>query len=313
MRHRHLTSCSRTARPRRDFLRAAGALSLWASPGCSTLQALFGRALVDPRVIPKGMRVTGMSLTRLDTVFDVDIENPNPVGLKLAGVDYDLAVEGERLAQGKTQGELDLRAGETVPHNVEVQFPLAKTGAQLLKLLEKTEARYVLDAIFHVGAEDFNVGVPGRFEGVTPLPRPPSIAVRDFRFTQVSRAGLGVEILTGVGNVNIFDLPIDTFRFSITLNGRDIVKSDAVAGQVVPAGGALDIPLAFTFSLDDLGLTVASLVERPTLSWVVDFALEAGEMSLPFHREGTIRLARTEHPRPQRLAARDANGLNGGG
>ena len=117
---------------RRDVLKM-GALGLVVVPssGCATLLNWIRTGLRDPEIRITKMKLTDVMLDRVTMIFDTELKNPNPIGFSLAGLAYALEVEGSRLASGKVNEELTLKANGTSKMSFPVEFALGKTGAEL--------------------------------------------------------------------------------------------------------------------------------------------------------------------------------------
>src|SRR4051794_24539653 len=83
-----------------------GILCLGALSACAGLGRVFER----PRVELEGAEVEGIGLDRADLRFDFQVQNPNGVTLPLAGIDYELMVNGARLLAGRRDQRLDIAA-----------------------------------------------------------------------------------------------------------------------------------------------------------------------------------------------------------
>ncbi len=277
---------------RRTLLRNSAVL-LAAAPlgGCQTLLNLLRTGLREPDVRITKMEMKEATLDRVTMMFHTAITNPNPIGLQLAGLGYALRVEGDQLARGNVDEDMKLKAKGKSTLRFPVEFALGETSRAILKLLKLSEADYGIDTAFKFRVPELGkVSVPVTFEGKFPVPKIPRFDVRNVRFTSIGPGGLGMRVTTSVKNTNRFDLPLDGFKFNFKLNGRSVLKNEAVAGMRLRAGQTRDIPLDFTFGLLDAGLTLASLASEPTLRWALDAKLDAGILNLPFDASGKIKL-----------------------
>jgi LEA14-like dessication related protein len=65
--------------------------------GCSGL----GAVVQNPKVDVVGAELTGADRDAADLLFHIDVDNPNAVGLVLAGVGYKLTLNGQPLLDGR--------------------------------------------------------------------------------------------------------------------------------------------------------------------------------------------------------------------
>jgi LEA14-like dessication related protein len=283
---------------RRELLRT-GALTLVAIPlsGCASLIDLIRKGIRDPVVRITSMKLDDINLDRVTMIFNTEVENPNPIGFSLAGLSYGLAVEGDRLAKGNVDKKLKLKAKGTSKMSFPVEFDLGKTSRAILKLLELDEAAYGIDTKWKFawkgaqGIKGGTVTIPVAFDGMFPVPKLPLVEVKDFRFTSITPGGLGMRVTSAVKNPNRFTLPIDDFNFKVKLNGNTVLKNELVDGLSIRSGKTKNVTVDFTVGLVEAGLTLASLVSKPTLKWEVTTKLMAGKVTAQFMAKGKIKLA----------------------
>jgi LEA14-like dessication related protein len=295
---------------RRELLLSAPLVALPFLPGCKTIRALLKEAGVkEPELKIVGMKIKQVTLDAIHSIFDVEILNPNKVGVRLEGLDYALDLDGKRLADGQTKTPLDLPAEKAAKTTFEMRFPLATLGDNLMTLLKKKESPYSIDAVFHVGNDEVQFGIPARYEGVVPLPKPPTVEVRHMKVKDLSFSGVTFECLTRLTNPNAFDLDLDRFKFTIALNENDVVKNRENAGFKLKNGSPKDVPVGFTVSFTALGLSLAQVANKPEIRWAVDLLVESGEAKLPFKRDGKVKLAQGATSTSTTTVAVDPQGL----
>lgn len=101
-------------------------LGLWLLAGCSGVPW-------QPEAFNQAVRVEAMELRFAEDgtgllTLRVQVRNPSPDAALLTGVDFELAVDGLRLAMGLQQVEVPL-GSDGLPHTVELSFPLVSEGA----------------------------------------------------------------------------------------------------------------------------------------------------------------------------------------
>jgi LEA14-like dessication related protein len=140
-------------------LAAAAALAF---AGCSGLG--LEQVFEQPTVRLTDLEVERVSLDGADLRFDFAVENPNPIGLPLGGIDYELRIDGERLLDGLDRRGLEIAARGETP----VDLPLTLRFADLRRVWQSVRqpgrSRYELDA-------DFLFDVPVLGEVRVPLRR----------------------------------------------------------------------------------------------------------------------------------------------
>ncbi len=280
---------------RRDALRFGGAMGAAAVTlgvgGCSTLQSILGAVgYQNPGVKIVGMDITKWGLGALGTAFDVEIDNPNPIGFTLQGIKYGLALDGKKLTSGASQTPVSLKSKGKSRTTLGFDFPLGDTVQAVTSLLTKKSVNYALDSSFNVGTKGWNVDVPAKKSGSMPIPSLPSFSVPQIKFTNVSMSGVGLRVVPEVTNKNSFDLPFDGFLTSLKLNGRPVLTNKASTGGLLKSNKATGVPIDLNLGLSDLGLSIASLASKPNIDWDLDLGLKSAGFTFPFKKAGRLKL-----------------------
>jgi LEA14-like dessication related protein len=89
---------------------------LLAATGCSSLQTTLN--IEEPRYTMRDIRphvsiALPLSASSIDFDMNVEVENPNSVGLRLDRIDFDLMVNGSRLLSGVTRDQIRVPARGT--------------------------------------------------------------------------------------------------------------------------------------------------------------------------------------------------------
>jgi LEA14-like dessication related protein len=277
------------AAPRAGVVAALLSLATAAS-SCAALTEAARRVVQEPTVRVVRAEILNTTLQQIDTRFVVEITNPNAFGLQLAGIEYTVDVEGDRFAEGETQGGVRLEPLGASTATVDVNFPLASATRPLIEVLQAGEIAYVFNGLFRIGTSDYNVALPARFEGVYDVPAIPTVTVAEVKFPRLDASGLTVEMTARVGNNNTFDIPLDQLKVNLWFANRQVFSNKAIDGMVLTAGELTDVPLGFTINLAELGMTLASLLQKPELTYKLELSLISGQAVLPFERSGTQRL-----------------------
>jgi len=134
-----------------------GAVPLLEAPTFRLMSAGSGLVRLDPPGVGSGAAVFR---------FNLEVFNPNPFGLTLDRIDFDLAVNGRRAASSSFAGGLALAPRGSSPLTLEVAVPLA-TGLGLLsdlaRLIAGEPTTYALQGVVTVDL----LGVRQRLPAVT--------------------------------------------------------------------------------------------------------------------------------------------------
>ena len=68
---------------------------------CAELMKIAQQGNIQkPAVRVSSARLAGLSFDKADLIFDIEISNPNSIGVSLAGFDYDLLLNGQSFLKG---------------------------------------------------------------------------------------------------------------------------------------------------------------------------------------------------------------------
>lgn len=232
--------------------------------------------------------------------FDLEVYNPNPVGLRLAALDGDLWLGGTRAAASSFPAGVTLAAGGTEPLVLELEVPLAGAPnlvTQLARLVTGETVWYRLDGALALDVFGTTQRLPTvtLVEGAMTQPfalQPPRISF-DPAASGVRLEGLSAVIEVGLEITN--PLPIGYLlrapQLGLVIDGRSVATA-GVPATPVPAGGSGRVVVRFDTRLPDLGAALAA-------------RLQGGGAGLNFDLSGELALEapgiRTESFRIDRL------------
>lgn len=283
----------------RRLLLCLAILQLALIAGCATLdqvgQVLEGR---KPTAHVTGVKLTGLDAEGVNLAFDVNVDNPNPVGISLAGLDYDLKLLGSRFLQGEQPMGMKLAANGSS----QVQIPLRLGFQQLLKTYQQLksadQAAYQVDL-----GMGFDVPVLGRvrvpvsYKGKFPVPRMPQVKLRSLDVQKLSMSGASLLMQLQVDNPNAFSLLLDKLDYNLKLNGFDVGGGRVDKSLNIKQGGqgVIGLPVSLDFAQTGMGLYKALLGGgiNYDLSGSVDAASSNTMLQsfrIPLNKQGRVNL-----------------------
>lgn len=114
--------------------------------GCSTLEALGGLGFERPGVSVQDVRVRGLSLSGVDLVFNLEVDNPNAFEVVLGRIDWGLAVAGRSLLSGEQREGLEIPAEGRHTTDVPVRLNFVELFRSYETLRGRDRADYELGA-----------------------------------------------------------------------------------------------------------------------------------------------------------------------
>ncbi|MEJ2692173.1 MAG: LEA type 2 family protein [Candidatus Thiodiazotropha sp.] len=231
--------------------------------GCTSMDRV-GQALEarKPTAQVTGVKLTGLDMEGVNLAFDVKVNNPNPVGISLAGLDYDLKLLGSRFLQGEQPAGLKVAA----KGNSQVQVPLRLGFQQLMSSYRQLKGAQRADYQLDLGM-GFDVPILGRvrvpvsYKGEFPVPRMPEIRLRSLDIRQLSMSGAKLLLQMEVDNPNAFSLLLGKLDYNLKLNGYNVGSGLIDKPVNIEQGGkdVIELPVSLDFAQAGLGLYKALL------------------------------------------------------
>lgn len=216
---------------------------------CSAVNKVIN-SIQRPNVTVDKVRVSGLSLDDIDLMFDLKVNNPNGIGINLAGFDYDFLLSGNSFVKGNQNKGLEIAAnGEST-----VQLPITLAFANIYRAYSNLKDHDSADYEIRMGFA-FNlpvvgdVRVPVSHKGMLPMVKIPTFKVHSLRMEHLSLSGADLKLQIAVDNPNAFSLKLDEMDYQFAVNGKSWIsgQSQNVVQLNQKSLGIIDIPISLNF------------------------------------------------------------------
>ena len=201
---------------------------------------------IKPTAKVTGMRLANIDFDKVDLIFDLAVENKNPIALDIAGLDYDLKIENQSLVSGVTAQAIKIQANSTSP----VQLPISLKFDDLKKLpgelRNKDNFAYQLDTIFNVNLPIIgNYALPVSKQGELPVPKIPDVKIKNVKINKLSFTSAELITQVEVTNPNAFDLALSNFNYQLNVNQQPWGQGNITQKSNIPkkGKGIINIPV----------------------------------------------------------------------
>lgn len=201
---------------------------------------------IKPTARLTGTHLANINFEQADLVFDLAVENQNPVAINLAGLNYDLKIENQSLISGVTAQGLEIKPVSTST----VQLPVTLKFDDLRKLpdelWQKDRFVYQLDTKIVVDLPIIgNYAIPLSRSGELPVPKMPVIKVKGVKIKNLSLAAAEVVAQVEIDNPNAFDLAFSDFDYQLDINQQNWGQGSISQRSSIPqkAKGTIEIPV----------------------------------------------------------------------
>lgn len=208
-------------------------------------------------------RLANINFQQADLVFDLAVDNRNPVAIKLAGLNYDLKIENHSLISGVTAKGLEIKPASTST----VQLPVTLKFDDLRKLpgelWQKDRFAYQLDTKIVVDLPIIgNYAIPLSKSGELPVPKLPDIKVKDVKVNKLSFMAAELVAQVEIDNPNAFDLGFSDFNYQLNINQQEWGRGNINTSSAIPQKGKGTIDIPVKLNISSMGKTVYQLLSK---------------------------------------------------
>lgn len=262
--------------------------------GCESMDSLT-ESVPKPSARVTAARLQGLTLDKVDLVFDVEVSNPYTVNLPLLDLGWAISSRGQQVLAGNLQpkGAIPAQGRRTM------RFPASVKFASLLDLLKDLRPGAVVPytARIDVGVDAPVLGriaLPLSHAGELPVPTVPEVGLDSFQMHTLSLDKVEALARLRVRNTNQFDIDPARLDLHLTLGGQAVAQARAKgAGRLVP-DQVMTLELPISFAPKAFGAGLFNLLRGSEAGYGISGSLEAGTrfgpVTLPFSATGKTRL-----------------------
>lgn len=253
--------------------------------GCAALQEV----VKEPSVSVQDMQVKAVSLSDMKLDFVLGVKNPNPVGISLSGMRYNLDVEGKSLLSGDNREKMKVGANGTSSVHLPLTLKYQDVFGGLDALLKQDKVRYALN-----GDLDFGLfRLPYSKEGVIDLPSMPQVKVEGVEVKGMTLSGLDIGLALQVTNSNAFPIKLDGIDYGLKLANTQVASGKSLGAVSIAPGqtGTMNVGLSLAYS--KLGDVIDALRNDSRIPVALDGRMKIpGADSVPLSWQGNVGISR---------------------
>lgn len=253
-----------------------------------------------PSITLAETKLSGLSLEGAKITLKLNIQNPNSSAIKLAGFDYALNINEQKVGGGQQRKIITLAAEST--HQIDV--PMTLTFSEIFKLIgglaDNDELNYQVSATVYLDLPVLGVQAISReFNGSLPLPKRPAISLTDIKLDRIDIAGASIVIGLQIDNPNAFDIDLNTLAYRLIVNEQEWVNATTETVTSLASNGSskLEVPLNINF-FDIGGAIFKALKDAQPLNYRLqgDMLVKTDvplldTMKVPFDQLGSFKAA----------------------
>lgn len=254
------------------------ALLLLPWSGCAYLNQLFQK----PSVSIRSVDLTSLSFTGIGANFVMNVDNPNPIGIDLARLAYQLTIEGKQLAQGQANQAASVPANGSGTITLPVTINFADFVDSIEALFKKETVSYGIAL-----APGFNtplgiIDIPLSHQGQFPVPRLPDVSLGTPSVSGIDLGGASLALPIQIHNRNGFALPVGGLRYKLVVGGNSIAEAGASPGSVA-ANQVVSVPVVARIHFAQTGLGLMRALQEGSTDVGLTGLLDLGGYQLPLN------------------------------
>ncbi|MEN8170851.1 MAG: LEA type 2 family protein [Pseudomonadota bacterium] len=253
-----------------------------------------------PKVSVANQRLTRLDFERINLAFDIKVDNPNPVGIQLAGLDYDLKLADQSFASGKQDKYMALAASGASHFELPLSMAFSEIYQAISSLKDKDQIPYELTTVLMIDVPLLGkMRYPVKAQGVLPLPRLPDISVKDIRLEKLNFSGATLALNLQVDNPNAFSVAMNKLNYDFKVNGKRWASGNKQTLGTIKTKQKNIISLPISLNFMELGSGLYSLLNSgKDLNYSLSGKLDAsssnqliGNFDMPFDTNGRVKLS----------------------
>jgi len=227
--------------------------------GCAALQEIV--KIQKPKVEVQKVRFTGMSFQAINLAFDVKIQNPNPIGAKLAGFDYDFFINDASFLEGQQNTQLDIEAlgQSTVEIPLTINFKDLYSTFQSLKNQDSSDYKIACGLSFDLPVLG-PTRIPVSKSGKLPMLKLPNVKIGSLKLNKITFTNADLELNLKVNNPNTFNFLLNGLNYDFTINGKTWAKGITQQQMRIQQKGESTISIPISLNFTQMGRTVYQII-----------------------------------------------------
>ncbi len=257
--------------------------------GCATIRGIVQK----PKVDFAGMSLREMDLFEITPIFNFEITNPNPFGVLVKKVTYNLKVNDNKFINGVADKGVRLPAGGVDVVSVPVTINYLDVFETFTEFNSRNKLTYNLSGA--VGVGPFNI--PYKTRGTLDVPDLPKISLKNVEMSDVSLTNASMRFTIDIENNNPFAVKLNGLDYGIKLSGKEFATGKVEAAEIpaVDGKGITTVKIPMNVNFFKLGRSVYNLLKENTsgyeLSGEMMFDIpKRGKKRVPFRQEGNVPL-----------------------
>jgi LEA14-like dessication related protein len=257
--------------------------------GCSVLNQLIQK----PTLTYKGMAVKEMTLFDGTFLLNFTVSNPNPIGVPVDQMTYDVKIDGRDFIKGSVDKKTSLPGNGSADVAVPIHLNYMDFFKSILDFTQKSELAYEVSGTVLV----YGFNIPYHAKGTLPVPKPPTVTLNHVEIKSMSFMNASIVFVVDMVNSNPFPILMDSLDYQIKLAGLDLAGGSAKAVQPINASGKSTISLPVTVSVLKMGQAILDILGKTSSEYDISGSMQfnvpkVGSKKFAFSKKGNVPLGK---------------------
>ncbi len=265
------------------------------------LQILSQASIQQPTVKLRETKLTGWSFEGVELNFSLAVDNPNPVGIHLAGFDYELILADQSFITGNQNEGVDIAANGQRQVEIPVQLTFRKIYDTFSALKNADSLNYQLKTGFSFDLPVLGaVRIPVQTSGALPNLRLPSLEIKGLKLNTLNLSGADLDLKLTINNPNALKLLVNSLDYNVAVGGRSWLKGKTSKLVQITGKGESTLTLPVKLSFSEMGTSIYQVLSGSnSLEYSFDGLADVGAdnpifkpVKLPLNTAGSVRITK---------------------
>jgi LEA14-like dessication related protein len=214
---------------------------------CATVDEALRDTVRKPTVSFQSAELEALSFSRADMRFVLEIDNPNPVGIRMAGFDYDFQIDDTSFVSGEQSEGVNIAPRESSTVSIPVSVGYEELFTTFTHLIDRDRSTYRIACGFSFDLPvTGEVRIPVSTEGELPVLRLPRITFGSLSVSRLTLTRADLDLELTLDNPNALAVRLASVRYDLIINDNRWAGGETdLAGEVgANTEGSLVIPLS---------------------------------------------------------------------
>jgi len=257
--------------------------------GCKILKSLVR----SPSIQLDTVVLKSTSLFQGDLEFTFNITNPNPIGVAVDSMTYQLSIDGKKTMEGSSTQGIALPAMATKSITVPLTVNYMESIDSLLDFFKKDSITYEVAGTFKIGT----FTVPFSHKDVIALPKPPTVQVKGVSIRSMTFTGARLALELEITRQTPGRIDLKKITYSIVLGGFKLFDGKSENFSMAEDTKTQTISVPLTVDFITLGNSAVSLLTKGNIDYELIGDMEfdipkIGVKNFPFKKTGNTGMMR---------------------